>query len=90
MTHASDTIRSRPLHDAAAPAAEARGAREALLVIVVASLLLGLVYVFAVRPGTPGDEPSHFDTIQFYARHARLPVLGQPGVSYEGQMGPLY
>ena len=36
-----------------------------------------------VPPGTPYDEPSHFGTVQYYATMHRMPVLGQPGVSYE-------
>ena len=43
-----------------------------------------------VPPGLPYDEPAHHDNVAFYAAEGRLPVLGQPGVEYEAQMGPVY
>jgi D-alanyl-D-alanine carboxypeptidase (penicillin-binding protein 5/6) len=52
--------------------------------------IFGLLYVLLVRPGTPSDEPAHFATAQYYAQHWRMPILGQPDVTYEGQMGPAY
>lgn len=51
---------------------------------------MGLLYALVVRPGTPYDEPSHFDIVRYYARFAGLPVVGQPGVSYEGYQTPAY
>src|SRR4051794_37234578 len=36
------------------------------------------------------DEYSYFVTVRFYADHSAMPVLGDPGTSYEGQMGPGY
>ena len=61
-----------------------------LLITIGLAVVLATAYAVLVRAGTPGDEPSHFDTVQFYAARHCLPVLGQPGVSYEGQMGPVY
>jgi D-alanyl-D-alanine carboxypeptidase (penicillin-binding protein 5/6) len=39
--------------------------------------------------GLPYDEPSHWSTVLYYANHQRMPVLGDPGVTYEAQMGPV-
>lgn len=52
-------------------------------------LLLGAVYAWSMSPGLPYDEPSHWSNVLFYANHARLPILGRPGVTYEAQMGPV-
>lgn len=36
------------------------------------------------------DEASYYATVQWYAAHASMPVIGHVGVSYEAQMGPGY
>lgn len=64
--------------------------RSAFLLIAAISTCLALAYILVVRPGTPSDEPSHFQIVQYYAAHWRIPTLGEPGVSHEGQMGPIY
>lgn len=61
-----------------------------LLCAFLLTLVVGLGYIVIVPPGTPYDEPSHFATVQYYATMHRMPVLGQPGVSYEAQMGPVF
>jgi 4-amino-4-deoxy-L-arabinose transferase-like glycosyltransferase len=58
-------------------------------VLPILSLALGVAYVWVVRPGLPYDEPSHWSTVLYYANHHRMPVLGDPGVTYEAQMGPV-
>jgi D-alanyl-D-alanine carboxypeptidase (penicillin-binding protein 5/6) len=58
-------------------------------VIIVASGVLGLAYVFVMPRGLPYDEPSHWLNVLFYLDHHRLPVIGEPGVTYEAQMGPV-
>jgi hypothetical protein len=58
--------------------------------ITFASIGLGLVFSAVVPPGQPADEESHFRTVQYYAKHASMPVLGEAGVTYEGQQGPIY
>jgi 4-amino-4-deoxy-L-arabinose transferase-like glycosyltransferase len=57
-----------------------------------AVVAVGLGVLFAVRVplGLPYDEPAHWGTVLFYATQHRLPVLGEPGASYEAQMGPVY
>lgn len=64
--------------------------RRSFLIITAIATCLALAYLLAVAPGTPSDEPSHFQMVQYYAVHWRLPILGEPGVSHEGQMGPIY
>ena len=59
------------------------------VVLALATLALGAVYVWVVTPGLPYDEPSHWSNVLFYAHHASLPILGHPGVTYEAQQGPL-
>lgn len=61
-----------------------------LSALSILSILIGLIYVVVIHPGTPYDEPSHFSIVQYYARFAGMPVLGKPGVSYEGYQAPLY
>ena len=60
---------------------------------VVGLFLLWLVaagaYVFVIRPGLPADEPSHWLNVLFYARHWRLPLPGDRGVTYEARQPPL-
>ena len=57
--------------------------------IAALALAVGAVYVWVVSPGLPADEPSHWSTVLYYVYHERMPVLGDPGVSYEAQMGPV-
>ena len=56
---------------------------------VAICLTLGLAYAFVVPAGLPYDEPSHWATVVYYAKHWSMPVLGHPGVTYEAQMGPV-
>jgi Dolichyl-phosphate-mannose-protein mannosyltransferase len=63
--------------------------RRWLLALVVATGVLGTVYLVTMPPGLPYDEPSHWLNVQFYLEHHRLPVLDDPGVTYEAQMGPV-
>jgi 4-amino-4-deoxy-L-arabinose transferase-like glycosyltransferase len=58
--------------------------------LAAASVVLALLYVCAVRPGIPYDEPSHFQTIKYYAMRMKMPVLGEADVTYEGYQPPLY
>jgi 4-amino-4-deoxy-L-arabinose transferase-like glycosyltransferase len=69
------------------PALSAR--RGSSLLLPLLSLALGVIYAWIVTPGLPYDEPSHWSTVLYYANHHRLPVLGDPGVTYEAQMGPV-
>jgi 4-amino-4-deoxy-L-arabinose transferase-like glycosyltransferase len=68
------------------------GVRPTLL-LVVAAILAGAVmilYVAVAPAGQPADEPSHWSTVQYYEHERRLPELGDKGVTYEAQMGPVY
>ena len=60
-----------------------------LLVLLLVSAALGVLYLVAMPPGLPYDEPSHWLNVQYYLEHRRLPVVGDPGVTYEAQMGPV-
>jgi D-alanyl-D-alanine carboxypeptidase (penicillin-binding protein 5/6) len=51
---------------------------------------LGTWFALAVPLGLPYDEPAHWGTVLAYASQHRMPVLGDPGVPYEAQMGPIY
>lgn len=64
--------------------------RRHLYLLIGASLAIGLLYVFLVRPGTPYDEPAHFGNVQSYARFDGMPVMGQPGTTYEAYQAPIY
>lgn len=52
-------------------------------------LAAGAVYALAVPLGLPYDEPSHWDYARYVASHWALPVLGEPGTTYEAQQGPV-
>jgi D-alanyl-D-alanine carboxypeptidase (penicillin-binding protein 5/6) len=65
------------------------GARESAVALSLLTVVLGTVYARVVNPGLPYDEPSHWSTVLFYAHHYSLPVLGQRGVTYEAQQGPV-
>jgi 4-amino-4-deoxy-L-arabinose transferase-like glycosyltransferase len=56
----------------------------------VATTALGAWFALVVPLGLPYDEPAHWGTVLAYASGHRLPVLGDPGVPYEAQMGPVY
>lgn len=58
--------------------------------VCVGALALAWQLSVVVPPGLPYDEPAHHDNVAYYASEGRLPVLGEPGVEYEGQMGPVY
>ncbi len=53
-------------------------------------MALGGALVATVPPGQPYDEPAHWANVLFYLQHHRMPILGEPGVLYEAQMGPIY
>lgn len=61
-----------------------------MALLLVATLVCGLAFALAVPAGLPYDEPSHWATVRFIAEHWRLPVMGEPGVTYEAQQTPLY
>jgi hypothetical protein len=56
----------------------------------VVCALMGVVFAFVVPAGLPYDEPAHWATVEFFASHGRLPVLGEAGSTYEAQQTPLY
>ena len=56
----------------------------------VATTGLGLWFALRVPLGLPYDEPAHWGTVLAYASGHGLPLLGDPGVPYEAQMGPVY
>lgn len=58
--------------------------------LCAAALVLAWTLSVVVPPGLPYDEPAHHDNVAFYAAEGRMPVLGEPGVAYEAQMGPVY
>lgn len=86
MTTPNKNLPARLLTDAPPDRRE----RSVLRALCLLSVAAGLVYALAIRPGTPYDEPSHFSTVQHYARFAGMPVLGKPGVSYGGYQPPAY
>jgi D-alanyl-D-alanine carboxypeptidase (penicillin-binding protein 5/6) len=49
-----------------------------------------ILYAAIVPPGQPADEPAHWTNVVYYEQEHRLPELGDDGVSYEAQMGPVY
>jgi Dolichyl-phosphate-mannose-protein mannosyltransferase len=53
-------------------------------------LALGFLYAVIVPLGQPYDEPAHLGNVEFYAREWRLPEVGEPGSTYQSQMGPGY
>ena len=59
-------------------------------VLALLSFILAALYAFVARPGTPYDEPAHFGNLCFYANFKHLPVLGEPGSTYESYQSPLY
>ena len=72
--------------------AETAGAavdRRGLGPLLAATALLGAFFVAFMPAGLPYDEPSHWANVLFYADQARLPELGEAGVTYEAQQGPV-
>lgn len=61
-----------------------------LLGLALLATTLSAWFALVVPPGQPYDEPSWWGTAVFYATNLRLPVLGEPGVSYEAIQGPVY
>ena len=57
--------------------------------LALPTCLVGTIYAFVIPAGLPYDEPSHWATVQYYADHGRMPVLGDKQVTYEAQMGPV-
>lgn len=66
-----------------------RSALRRLWAPLAASAILGTAFVIVMPPGLAYDEPSHWLNVLYYVDHWRMPVLGDPGVSYEAQMGPV-
>ena len=58
--------------------------------LCVATAVLGAIAAFAVPAGLPYDEPAHWSNTLYLAEHHALPVVGAPGVGYEGQQAPAY
>ena len=58
--------------------------------LVLVAIALATALVAVVPAGQPYDEPAHHANVVFYAEERRMPVLGEPDVYYEGQMGPGY
>lgn len=54
------------------------------------ALVLGGLVAVLTPPGLPYDEPAHWSTVVYEAAQVRLPVVGDPGTTYEAQMGPGY
>lgn len=67
-----------------------RGTRIAIVALAVAAGALGLAAALLVPAGLPYDEPAHWSNVLYYAERLVLPVLGEPGVSYQGQQTPLF
>lgn len=61
-----------------------------LLAVLAVSAALGVVAVLTIPDGLPYDEPAHWGNALYIAREHKLPVLGEPGVGYEGHQAPLY
>jgi len=58
--------------------------------VSIVSGIAAIMFVALVPPGRPYDEPAHWANVQWYAHELSMPELGQPGVWYEAQMGPVY
>jgi 4-amino-4-deoxy-L-arabinose transferase-like glycosyltransferase len=65
-----------------------RTARPVLLVVAAAAVL-GALFAWRVLPGLPYDEPSHWSVVRLMGARHELLTLGDPGVSYEAQQGPV-
>lgn len=61
-----------------------------LLTICAVSAATATAYGILLPNLLDRDEASFFATVQWYAAHAWMPVLGHTGVSYEAQQGPGY
>ena len=59
-------------------------------VLLLAAAALGTAAAFAVPAGLPYDEPAHWANAVYIAEHGALPVLGEAGVTYEGQQAPVF
>jgi D-alanyl-D-alanine carboxypeptidase (penicillin-binding protein 5/6) len=62
----------------------------AIAALAVVGGSLALTAALVVPAGLPYDEPAHWSNALFYADHLAPPVLGKPGVTYQGQQAPLY
>ena len=67
-----------------------RGTRLAIVALAVAAGSFGLAAALVVPAGLPYDEPAHWSNVLYYAENLGPPVLGEPGVTYQGQQAPLY
>ena len=56
----------------------------------VVAAIIGVLFAVRVPLGLPYDEPAHWATVLFYEANGRMPELGEPGTTYEAQMGPVY
>jgi len=85
---------SPPLTGATASGGRTRlapdGLRRAVVAVGLLSAVMASLAVALVPADLDLDEASYYDTVRFYATQHAMPVLGEPGVSYEGQMGPVY
>ena len=70
-------------------AAPAFHERRWLVAAIFASVGFSLLLAFLVPAGQPYDEPSHWGTTTYYVDNHRMPELGEPGVTYEAQNGPV-
>lgn len=61
----------------------------ALPILLSLTGFLGLVTVLVVPAGLPYDEPSHWLNVLFCAERGQMSELGEAGVSYEAQRGPV-
>ena len=66
-----------------------RGMRLAIVALAVAAGAFGLAAALVVPAGLPYDEPAHWSNVLYYAENLGPPVLGEPGVTYQGQQAPL-
>lgn len=78
------------LSSSQAAVSKTTGARRYVIALSIIATIIGALYLVCARPGSAGDEPAHYANVVYYARHKCMPILGQPEVSYEGQMGPVY
>ena len=63
--------------------------RQPATIAAAAAIFVGVTYSVVVPLGLPYDEPAHWSNAQYIGEHARMPALGNPGVLYEAQQGPV-
>ncbi|WP_084040039.1 glycosyltransferase 87 family protein [Demequina sp. NBRC 110053] len=57
--------------------------------VLLAIMLIAVAMIVVMPPGLPYDEPAHWANVTFLLDHGRMPRIGEPGSSYEAQMGPV-